>query len=65
MVGLFGFVLYEVLTSLSNRTGSKKCYKGASSTEMIQCSKVADSAFFPMESEDCTEAYAMGKRSIS
>jgi hypothetical protein len=65
MVGLFGVFLYEVLTSLSNRRGSKKCYKEASSTEMIYCSKAADSAFFPMESEDCAEAYTMGKRSIS
>lgn len=61
-VGLFGIVLYYVLMSLSNRTGSKDCYKGASSTKKIYCSKVSDSAFFPMESEDCTDAYAMGRR---
>ncbi|RDE14366.1 MAG: hypothetical protein C4K47_04245 [Candidatus Thorarchaeota archaeon] len=61
-VGLPGVVLYYVVTSLSNRKGSKKCYKDASSAKMIYCSKTVDSAFFPMESEDCTDAYAMGKR---
>ncbi len=59
---IVGIVLYEALTSLSARKDCKKCYKEASSTHMIYCSKVADNAFFPMESEDCADAYAMGKR---
>lgn len=59
---IVGAVLYIALTRLSARKDCKECYKEASSTHMIYCSKVADSAFFPMESEDCADAYTMGKR---
>ncbi|RDE15185.1 MAG: hypothetical protein C4K49_06670 [Candidatus Thorarchaeota archaeon] len=61
-VGLGALTLDYTSNSVRNGRGSKKCYTDASSIQKIYCSKVVDSGYFPMESEDCAEAYAMGKR---
>lgn len=61
-VGLMGLALDHVSNSVTSGRGSKKCYTDASSIQKIYCSKVVDSAYFPMESEDCAEAWTMGKR---
>jgi hypothetical protein len=62
VVGLAAFALDRASNSVRNGRGSKKCYTDASSIQKIYCSKVVDSAYFPMESEDCVEAWTMGKR---
>jgi hypothetical protein len=43
-------------------TSYKKCYTGKNASGKMRCSKTTDSAFFPMESEDYTEAYQYQKR---
>jgi len=62
VVGLAALTLDRASNSLKNGRGSKKCYTGASSMQKIYCSKVVDSGYFPMESEDCAEVWTMGKR---
>ncbi len=41
---------------------SKKCYTGKDARGKMQCTKTTDDGFFPMESEDYTEAYQYQKR---
>ncbi len=40
----------------------KKCYTGKDAAGKMRCTKTSDNAFFPMESEDYTEAYQYQKR---